>query len=245
MILFNSFVQLNNITNMKKFTVALICSLFFISLQAQTVAVGKQQERIKGENTGGYGTALEGSKEDVGLAWTKFLKEVGKAKNMTEILTISEPALGATVYPKGILYATLSGDKEKSKVWIGLKESEWTVNDIEIVNSELERLVYRFGVKFYRDKIQLQIDEAQRASDAVDKQKQRLLNQSKDLILKLGNNDQEKIKLEKAIEANKLEHEVLLVKIDNNKKAQDSVALAGEQIKKVVELHKERQRKVN
>jgi len=230
---------------MKKFIVVSICLLFFVSLQAQTVTVKKQQDRIKGENTDGYAADLEGKKEDISLAWSKFLKEAGKAKNLNDVLTINEPALGATVYPKGILYATSSGDQEKGKVWIGLKESEWTVNDIDMVYSELEKLVYRFGVKFYRDKIQLQIDEAQRASDAVDKQKQRLLNQSKDLVLKLGNNDQEKIRLEKAIEANKLEHEVLLVKIDVNKKAQDSVALAGVQIKKVVEMHKERQRKVN
>lgn len=230
---------------MKKFIVVSICSLFFASLYAQTVTVNKQQDRVKGENTDGYGTELEGNKEDVALAWSKFLKDTGKAKNVNEVLTINEPVLGSAVYPKGILYATSSGNQEKSKVWIGLKEAEWTVNDIEMVNAELEKLVYRFGVKFYRDKIQLQIDEAQRASDAVDKQKQRLLAQSKDLVLKLGNNDQEKIRLEKALEANKLEHEVLLVKIENNKKAQDSVATAGVQIKKVGEMHKERQRKVN
>jgi hypothetical protein len=235
---------------MKKFIVVSICLLFFVSLQAQTVTVKKQQDRIKGENTDGYGTDLEGKKEDISLAWSKFLKEVGKGKSVNDVITINEPALGATVYPKGILYATSSvlpkeGDQEKGKVWIGLKESEWTVNDIDMVYSELEKLVYRFGVKFYRDQIQLQIDEAQRASDAVDRQKQRLLSQSKDLVLKLGNNGQEKIRLEKATEANKLEYEVLLVKIDGNNKAQDSVALAGVQIKKVVEMHKERQRKVN
>jgi hypothetical protein len=114
-----------------------------------------------------------------------------------------------------------------------------------MVYKELETLAYRFGVKFYRDKIQVQIDEAQRASDAVDKQKQRLLSQNKDLVVKLSNNEQEKIRLEKAIEVNKLEHEVLLVKIQDNKLAQDSVAQAGVQIKKAGELHRERQRKVN
>jgi len=44
---------------------------------------------------------------------------------------------------------------------------------------------------------------------------------------------------------NQLDHFVLLQKIENNKKSQDSVANAGVQIKKVVESHKERQRKVN
>jgi hypothetical protein len=113
------------------------------------------------------------------------------------------------------------------------------------VNKELEKLVYRFGVKFYRDQIQKEIDEAQQASYAVDKQKQRLLNQNKDLVNKLANNEQQKIQLEKSLETNKLDHFVLLQKIENNKKSQDSVANAGVQIKKVVEVHKERQRKVN
>jgi len=51
--------------------------------------------------------------------------------------------------------------------------------------------------------------------------------------------------LEKALDANKLENLVLIQKIENNKKSQDSVKLAGEQIKRIMELHKERQRKVN
>jgi hypothetical protein len=51
--------------------------------------------------------------------------------------------------------------------------------------------------------------------------------------------------LEKSLENNKTENQELLKRIEQNKKAQDSVAVAAEQIKKVVEMHKERQRKVN
>ena len=143
------------------------------------------------------------------------------------------------------MYASIEGNDENATIWLGLNKEEWIVNDIEIVTKEIEKLVYRFGVKFYRDQIQKQIDEAQRASDAVDRQKQRLTNQNKDLVNKLSNNELQKIELEKSLEANKLDHFVLLQKIANNNNSQDSVANAGVQIKKVVELHKERQRKVN
>lgn len=229
---------------MKKFIVAGLC-LLFCAAHAQTVTVSKQSEKVKSESTDGYGTELEGSLDEVSSAWTKFLREVGKPKTAVDLTTIAEPALGGTVYPKGIVYAMSSGTAEKTKVWIGIKDTEWTVNDIDVVKKDLENVVYRFGVKYYRDKIQAQIDEAQRASDAVDRQKQRLQSQNKDLVVKLSNNEQEKIRLEKAIEANKLEHEVLLVKIETNKKSQDSVAQVGVQVKKVVEMHKERQKKVN
>lgn len=231
---------------MNKFSFLLICLCISTASFAQlTVVVKSKSEKIIGASADGYASELIGKKEDVTSAWGKFLKDIGKAKNPGGTITITEPAVGATVYEKGILYATVEGNEEKATVWLGLNKEEWTVNDIEIVNKELEKLVYRFGVKFYRDQIQKEIDEAQQASDAVDKQKQRLLNQNKDLVNKLVNNEQQKIQLEKSLETNKLDHFVLLQKIENNKKSQDSVANAGVQIKKVVEVHKERQRKVN
>jgi len=232
-------------SSMSKVILSILCFYTCVLVQAQTVTVKEKKEKVRGESAEGYSTELEGKKDEVSLAWSKFLKDLGKVKNPGGLITIAEPAIGGTVYTKGILYASTDGNDERASVWIGLLDGEWVVNDIEIVNKELDKLVYRFGIKFYRDKIQTQIDEAQRAIDAVEKQKQRLTNQNKDLNIKLGNNEQEKIHLEKATEVNKLEHAVLLQKIENNKKSQDSVALAGEQIKKVIELHKERQRKVN
>ncbi|HEY5691703.1 MAG TPA: hypothetical protein VIS49_09620, partial [Cyclobacteriaceae bacterium] len=148
-------------------------------------------------------------------------------------------------YPKGIIYADIKDKGENTEVWLGIKEEDWVVNDMGIVRRDLEKEVYRFGIIYYKDKIQEQIDEAQRAHDATTRQSQRLVNQNKDLNIQLGNNEQEKIKLEERLQSNALEHAVLLQKIENNKLAQDSVMSATEQIKKVIELHKDRQRKVN
>jgi hypothetical protein len=231
---------------MKKLTILLL--VFLVSpIWAQKVTVSKKSDKIKGESAEGYGTTLEGKKEAVMAAWSKFIKDLGKVKSGGDYQYIENPVLGATVYNTGIIYATTTGngDEEKAEVWLGIKSGEWTVNDISLVEKQLEKLVYQFGIKFYRDKIQAQIDEGQQALEAVVRQQQRLTNQNKDLSIRLGNNGQEKIQLEKAIEANKLENLVLLQKIENNKKSQDSVAQAGEKIKKVIELHKDRQRKVN
>jgi hypothetical protein len=237
---------------MNKFKLGFICLFITVMAGAQTVTVKKSTEKIKGEEAEGFSTELEGKKDAVGNAWSKFIKDIGKTKLMAaEPIAITEPTVGGTAYAKGILYATTSekvATKEKSElttVWIGLKSGEWVVNDISIVNRELEKLVHQFGVKYYRDKIQVLIDEAQRATDAVERQKQRLTNQTKDFVMKVGSNEQEKVQLEKSLEVNKLEHAVLLQKIENNKKSQDSIAIAGEQIKKVFEMQKERQRKVN
>ncbi len=212
---------------------------------AQKVTVNKKSEKIKGETAEGYGTDLEGKKETVAAAWGKFLKDLGKIKSGSDYQFVENPALSGTVYSTGIVYFTASGDQEKATVWIGIKAAEWTVNDIKLVENQLEKSVYQFGVKYYRDKIQAQIDEAQHALDAVVRQQQRHTTQNLDLTIKLRNNEQEKIQLDKSIEVNKLEHLVVLQKLANIKKSQDSVAMVAEKIKKVIEMHKERQRKVN
>lgn len=229
---------------MKKLTILLILCVTFHAY-AQKVTVNKKSEKIKSESAEGYSTALEGKKEDVAAAFGRFLKNLGKIKSGNDYQFVEGPALGGTVYSTGIVYAQTEGNEEKTSVWLGINAAEWTVNDITLVENQLEKLVYQFGIKFYRDKIQAQIDEGVQAANAVVRQQQRLTNQNKDLTIKLSNNAQQKIQLEKSLEANKLENLVLLQKIENNKKSQDSVRQAGEQIKKVIEMHKERQRKVN
>lgn len=230
---------------MNKFYLLLACLSYFSQVQGQTVISKKQSDKVRNENAEGYTTSLDGKRDEVSSAWSKYLKEFGKSRSSGDLFTITEPALGATVYEKGILYATVSGSDQKANVWIGLIPGEWTVNDIELVYKELDQLVYRFGVKYYRDKIQAQIDEAQQASDAVDRQAQRLVGENKTLNTRLTNNEKEKVDLEKAMEKNKFDHLVLLQRIENNKKAQDSIADVSVKVKKVVEMHKEKQRKVN
>lgn len=230
-----------------KFVVLLLClSTVIIPSSAQKVTTEKQSQKINGDESEGFATLLEGKKEEVASSWNKFLKEFGKPKpGSGSIIVINEPALGGTVYPKGIIYADIKDKGDNTEVWLGIVEGDWVVNDMGIVKRDLEKEVYRFGIKYYKDKIQAQIDEAERAHDATTRQSQRLVNQNKDLNIQLSNNEQEKIKLEERLQSNALEHAVLLQKIENNKLAQDSVMAATEQIKKVIELHKDRQRKVN
>ncbi len=228
-----------------KFMLLAIGVVVCASVYSQKVTVQSHSEKGDGENIEGFITELEGRKAQVAPLWNKFLREFGKSRPGAGFTTISGPALGGTVYPKGILYADLREKGETTTVWLGYREGTWEANDEGIIKREMEKELYGFGVKFYKDQIQGQIDEAQRASEAVVRQQQRLANQSRELTIQLGNNEQEKIKLEQRLEANTLEHAVLLQKLENNKLAQDSVAQAGNQVKKMIEVHKERQNKVN
>jgi predicted RNase H-like nuclease (RuvC/YqgF family) len=220
--------------------------IFISSLaQGQTITVNKQNEKVKGETIEVFALSLEGKKENIKSAWIKYLKEMGKLKLLGSPMTVSEPVISGTPFNKGIVYAgTNEGDKT-STVWMGINSKEWEDKDVTYANRELQKMISQFGIKFYRDQVQVQINETQQALDAVAKQQQRLLNQNKDLTIKLGNNEQEKIQLEKSLESNKLENAALKIRLENNKKAQDSLVNSTDQIKKIMELHKEKQRKIN
>lgn len=212
---------------------------------SQKVTVEKSSRTIKGGEAGGYATELTGSAESVSQALNKFLKDYGKTRNSGGTITISSPVLGGMTYEKNIAYASVKGDAVKTSAWIGLNPAEWPGNDSEVLIDRIKDMVYQFGVKYYRDQIQAEIDQTQQALDATDRKLQRLVSQNKDLSSKLVSNEQELIKLEKAIVDNKNEHVVLLQKIDGNKLSQDSVTNAAVQIRKVLEAQKERKQKVN
>lgn len=230
---------------MNKFLLLLLFGFGFGVVQSQTVTVNKQNEKVKNENIEVFVTSLDGKKDDIQSAWIRFLKDIGKLKQSGNPMTVAEPVINGTPFAKGIVYADSKEGDKSTTVWMGINPAEWDDKDIKYANRELQKMLYQFGVKFYRDQVQAQIDETQQALDAVEKQQQRMLNQNKDLTIKLSNSDQEKIQLEKSLEANKLENAVLKVKLDNNKKAQDSLLNVGVQIKKVMDSHKDRQRKIN
>lgn len=221
-----------------------ICILLTITTVAQTVRVKKEQTRIKNDYADGFEVDLPGTYEEVDAALSRFMKTLGKSKASEGYIAVAEPAIVGRTYTSPV-YGSTKQVGNIISAWIGLKKTEWKDDDAENVSKALEGMVYEFGVGYHRDLIQKQIDETLRAAQAVERQTQRLVNQNKSLNSKIANNKQEKIDLEKSLVNNKIELERLTNQLEKNKKDQDSVAVAGQQIQKVLEAHRERQRKVN
>lgn len=231
---------------MNKFLLCTFLLCYTGTAFAQTVSVYTESEKVKSDKITVYATTLDGKKDEISGAWNKFLKELGKLKQNSDPMVLSEATVNGVAYPGKFIYAGFKKKNETSgTVWIGISPTEWNDEKVRNLNEDLEKLVKQFGVRFYREQVQNEIDETQQALEAVEKQKQRTLNQNKDLTLKLSNNEQEKIQLEKSIENNKLENAALKIKLENNKKAQDSLLNVGVQIQKVLEQQKEKQRKIN
>jgi hypothetical protein len=208
----------------------------------QTVKVTKETVRLKGESAEGYEVQLDGTSNEVESQLNKYLKSVGKSKKADDAYAYSLPLINGKNYTSP-LYAMVR-DKGTGAAWIGIRPTEWTSGTDEI-SKDIEKMLYDFGVNFYKEKIQQQIDESNRALMAVERQQQRLLNQEKDLTTRVTDNKNEKIQLERALENNKLQFESLTKKLAQNKKDQDSIAIANDQIKKVIEMQKEKQRRIN
>jgi hypothetical protein len=229
---------------MNRLAIFSFAMLISLSAVAQTVKVTSKSNRIKGNACAGFSLDLDGKADDVENSLARFLKDYGKPRSTTDYVSVTGPTLGRNTYDGKTFYGTVTGDDSKAQVWIGVDTTEWKSSSGAALE-RIEKMTYQFGVTFYKEKIQKEIDESQRAFDATEKQKTRLTNQNRDLYLRLGNNEQEKTQLEKQLQSNSLEHAVLLQKIENNKKSQDSVANAGVQIKKVLDAQKEKQKKVN
>lgn len=228
-------------TTVKKFFALGICMLISVFAYSQKVTVSGNAERMNGKNYEGHSTELTGSLEEVNTALTKYLKAFGKVKITGNQFQVSEVQINLTKYLTGFL-STTKAKGSNVTVWMG---TEKTLDSVKNVNGELEKLVYNFGVKFYKDKIQVDVDESLRAQNAAEKQQQRLTLENKNLVSRQEMNAKERLRLEKALVNNRLDSAKFVTAISRNKNSQDSLAVATEQIKKMVEAHKERQRKVN
>jgi hypothetical protein len=224
--------------------------LFLVSLStfttsfAQTVVVKKEQTRLKNEYADGFEAELQGTSEELETALTKLMKSFGKSKTSDNFIVVSEPLIQERKYTAAV-YGVNKQLGNILSVWIGFRSDDFSKEDVEILNRDLEKLLHDFGVNFYREKIQKQIDESMRAAQAVEKQQQRLQNQNRTLNTRLEDNKREKVQLENSLVKNKNEFETLTKNLEKNKKDQDSVTVAGEQIKKVIEMHREKQSKVH
>lgn len=228
-------------TTIKKFFALGIFMLASVFAYAQKVTVSKNAERINGKNCDGYFTELTGSLADVNSSLTKYLKTFGKVKVTGNQFQVSEAQVNLTKYVNPFFVSTKT-KADKVTVWMCASDESDSVKSIQ---RELEKLVYNFGVKFYKDKIQADVDESLRAQVAAEKQQQRLALEGKNLASRQEMNGKEKIRLEKALANNKQDSIKFVTALAKNKVSQDSVAIAAEQIKKMVETHKERQRRVN
>lgn len=209
--------------------------------EGQTVKVTRENARVEGDNIPGFEFAVVAPESEVKASVAKYLKGLGRTKNAGDYMIVAEPLIAGQKHSES-LYATTRQVGNTTAAWFGMLLPG---GEVSATDEDLEKLTYDFGLHFHREKIQQQIDESMRAQQAVEKQQNRLVSQHKDLNNKIEGNKREKMRLEQSLVDNRIEREELMKTLESNVKAQDSLFATLEQIKKVVEMHKERQRNVH
>ncbi|GCC50860.1 hypothetical protein SanaruYs_10790 [Chryseotalea sanaruensis] len=205
--------------------------------------VRQEKQKIKNDNIYSFATTLDASVEDVNGALLKFLKNYGKPKQQDEAIVLAECIVNGKAFSKA-LYGNTRQAGAATYAWIGVNLNEWAADSAMVVG-RLEAMVKEFGVNFYRDKIQVQIDEAQRAVDIVSRQQQRTLNEQQSIQQKIESNKKEYQQLLKAIQKNRSDSVALVLRLNKNTASTDSLRTVADKVKQAVVFQKERQGKVN
>ncbi|HMP99278.1 MAG TPA: hypothetical protein PKC24_05805 [Cyclobacteriaceae bacterium] len=229
---------------MKKLIFLLTACVMYSYGFSQRVTVVKATEKIKSDQVEGAQAQMDASKKELEDAWLKFVKGWGKSKSSGELIEIRDAIIDGESYSGKIVYAKVTDLGKSSVIWMGIREKDWDENYTK-VNPFMDRLVKEFCVKFYQEKILAEISESEKALRFAERQQGRLLSEQGDLNLKLEENEREKIQLERSINNNALQNQVLKQKIENNKNSQDSISISLEKIKRMIDMQRERLRQVN
>lgn len=211
----------------------------YVSL-AQKVEVKEETQKINGKEIAGYSIVLQATKDKAESALLAFLKETGKTENKRTYFHLREIVFPGIFSSQISLFATASTEATQAKVWMGVDTTLIEKSIGTKLHDEAQAYLYKFGIKYYRDEVQRQISEAERATEFTSKSYQKLINENTSLNKQLENAKADKIKLEKALEVNIKLQEDLAIKLVDNKAAQDSVYLDIESMKKALEVYKKK-----
>lgn len=223
-----------------------LSAVFLIGVQcaaAQTVEVVSQNKPLAGKKLTGFVTTLEAAKDEVTPAVMRYLKVYGKPKQQETHIQLLETTLNGQVFANP-LYALVAPTTTGSTLWLGISKTEWGADSSKIL-PQLEQIAKSMGVAFYRDKIQAQIDEAQQAVQAVERQQQRTANEEQNILQRTENNKREYRNLKTAIQRNRADSVTLYLKRQQNMRSSDSLRMVSDKVRKALFFQQERQRKVN
>ena len=91
---------------------------------AQTITVKKEKARIKNKYADGFQVALDASMEEAESALNKFMKTLGKTKEVANYFVVNEPLILGKTY-KTPVYGQTRQLGNIISVWVGLDTDDW------------------------------------------------------------------------------------------------------------------------
>jgi len=227
---------------MKKFSILFLAFfLFSLSSFAQKITVQEGSELINSVNRTGLYTIVNLDDKTVEKAWAKRLKDFGKPSSSKGAYTIPAAEVPGVTAKPGVVYSKVIKDKKGGvKIW-------WAIDlGSSFVSSDNNASQYRgasqiltdFAAACYRDDINEQIEEAEKALSKTVKDYEKEVKEGESLVRDVEHNKQEKASLEQRLADNATELTTLQNNIQQNKTDQQKAQQDVEKMKQAVEVVK-------
>ena len=227
-----------------KYRVSLILLTIVICAKAQTYEIKSETQRVNNVKYEGFSSAINGSYEKVDAFWNAYLKQHGKVRRKRNYSEISEFSVKELPYDT-LNYVTKTKLIDSlGVIWLAV-DTDLAEDDLEKVNKLIPSFLKRASRDYYIAEEQNKLDESESAAVYLSKNHQKLITNGEALRHELEFTEALKAKLEGQLENAILKIKVLNQQIIDNKEAVDSVYNDLEQVKKVIEAHKESMKNIN
>ncbi len=222
---------------MKKIFTLLFASFLAVSTFAQfTVSVSERDMKVDKISRTGLALHLDLDKKLVKDLWKKHLKEYGKVNGDLSMETASIPAISS----KNVrCLSMVESDGKGCIVWWAIDLGDkWVTKSGGTGYASAEKILKDFGKSCYREDINEQIQDAEKALEKVVKDEEKVVKEGESLAHDLEKNGEEKIRLQNELKENADEKVKLEADIAQNKKDQEAAKKEVAKYQKAVEVVK-------
>jgi hypothetical protein len=225
---------------MKHLLTFFLVLLIFTFSYGQKIKVSESSETIEKIPRTGQSVVIAVDDNEVEDLWKKQLKNYGKVESSKGVYTVAVANVPSVSSSPCRITSIVKSSGKGSQVWwtIDLGNSMLTSNSG--ASKGAEKILHDFAVSCYRDDINNQIKEAEKALAGSVKSQEKEVKEGQDLIKDVEKNKQEKINLEQKIVQNGKDLEQLQKEISQNKTDQGSAATEVEKMRKAVEVVKQK-----
>lgn len=222
---------------MKKIVVLVVVTLFYALGFAQKVTVYETNKEINDVPRKGMAISLQLDKKFVDKMWSKKLKEFGgKSSNVKGGSEIEGAEIPSVAKNPIKIISTVGKGKDGVEVWWAIDMGTAYMEKGGSGWSAAEKIMLEFGREAYREDINEQIAEAEKAYEKAQKDYDKEVKESEDLVKDVEDNGKEKIKLEQELKENGEELVQLKKDQEQNKKDQEATKKEAEKMKQAIEV---------
>lgn len=210
----------------------------------QQYQITEETQRINSKKIDGVSSKVDGALDNVEKYWLSYIRDHGKARrkrNYFQLTEFSVEDLGIDT----LTYVTRIEDNNGSgKIWIAPFDNNLTEAEIVALNNDLEKILKTATRGYYISEVQKKIDESEEAAIIMSKNHQKLIYEGEKLKSDSTAAANLKVELEQRLENTILKLKILRQEIIDNIAAREQAYKDLEEIKKVIEGHKEDLKKI-